>query len=225
MGYHKASKEYGVPKTTLIRRVQGDNINATGSKKGLGRFHSTFSEAQEKEDVGLKTLSGMQWTLDKLPRQFFYSSGDDDMMIDLVKVKEAVDKNIASVSEETWPEFPIICTYETRESSDPIRNNQHKNFISVEDYSEPKWPKFCLGGFYTTIRQLWEASLTSKHINTDDVFITGILRQKIWMPDEMVVPGISETCQHLGGFIEKRFKTMWSEIKKKFEKTNTCFNL
>ncbi|CAK8695547.1 unnamed protein product [Clavelina lepadiformis] len=36
MGYHKASKEYGVPKTTLIRRVQGDNINATGSKKGLG---------------------------------------------------------------------------------------------------------------------------------------------------------------------------------------------
>ncbi|CAK8695676.1 unnamed protein product [Clavelina lepadiformis] len=51
MGYHKASKEYGVPKMTLIRRVQGDNINATGSKKGLGRFHSTFSEAQEKELV------------------------------------------------------------------------------------------------------------------------------------------------------------------------------
>ncbi|XP_076805955.1 uncharacterized protein LOC143449578 [Clavelina lepadiformis] len=51
MGYHKASKEYGVPKTTLKRRVQGDNVNATGSKKGLGRFHSTFSEAQEKELV------------------------------------------------------------------------------------------------------------------------------------------------------------------------------
>ncbi|XP_076816316.1 beta-1,3-galactosyltransferase brn-like [Clavelina lepadiformis] len=180
-------------------------------------------------DVGLKTLSGMRWTSDKLPRQYFYSSGDDDMMIDLVKLKEAVDKNIAKTSEEKWPEFPIICTYETRESSHPIRDKRHKNFISVQDYSEPNWPKFCLGGFYTTsvrvIRQLWEASLTSKRINTDDVFITGILRQKIGMPDNLVVPGISETCQHLGGFIENRFKTMWSERKKKFENKSICFKL
>ncbi|CAK8692953.1 unnamed protein product [Clavelina lepadiformis] len=37
-------------------------------------------------NVGLKTLSGMRWTSDKLPHQYFYSSGDDDMMIDLVKL-------------------------------------------------------------------------------------------------------------------------------------------
>ncbi|CAK8692952.1 unnamed protein product [Clavelina lepadiformis] len=181
------------------------------------------------QDVGFKTLSGMRWTSDKLPHQYFYSSGDDDMMIDLVKLMEAVDKNIAKISEEKWPEFPIICTYETRESGHPIRDKRHKNFISVQDYSEPNWPKFCLGGFYTTsvrvIRQLWEASLTSKRINTDDVFITGILRQKIGMPDEMVVPGISETCQHLDGFFENRFKTMWSERKKKFENKSICFKL
>ncbi|XP_076816275.1 uncharacterized protein LOC143462117 [Clavelina lepadiformis] len=170
------------------------------------------------QDVGFKTLSGMRWTSDKLPHQYFYSSGDDDMMIDLVKLMEAVDKNIAKISEEKWPEFPIICTYETRESSHPIRDKQHKNFISLQDYSEPNWPKFCLGGFYTTsvrvIRQLWEASLTSKRINTDDVFITGILRQKIGMPDEMVVPGISETCQHLDGFFENKFKTMCQSCKR-----------
>ncbi|CAK8692943.1 unnamed protein product [Clavelina lepadiformis] len=181
------------------------------------------------QNVGLKTLSGMQWTLDKLPRQYFYSSGDDDMMIDLVKIKDAVDKNNAIVSEEKWPEFPIICTYETREPGYPIRDKKHKNFISVQEYRWPNWPKFCLGGFYTTsvrvIRQLWEASLTSKRINTDDVFITGILRHKIGMPDEMVVPGISQTCQHMNGFIENRFKTMWSERKKKFENKSICFKL
>ncbi|CAK8692955.1 unnamed protein product [Clavelina lepadiformis] len=182
------------------------------------------------QDVGLKTLSGMQWTLDKLPRQYFYSSGDDDMMIDLVKVKEAVDQNIAKTSEEKWPEFPIICTFETSlVESKPIRWKLSKNYISEKDYRWPFWPKFCKGGFYTTsvrvITQLWEASLTSKRINTDDVFITGILRQKIGMPDEMVVPGISETCQHLGGFIENRFKTMWSERKKKFENKSICFKL
>ncbi|XP_076816315.1 beta-1,3-galactosyltransferase brn-like [Clavelina lepadiformis] len=179
-------------------------------------------------DVGLKTMSGMQWTSAKLPHQYFYSSGDDDMMIDLVKVKEAVDKNIAKISEEKWPEFPIICTYQTKESAHPIRSKQHKNFVSEEYFRWPYWPKFCLGGFYTTsvrvIRQLWEASLNSKRINTDDVFITGILRQKIGMPDEMVVPGISETCQHLGGLKENRFSTFWSEQMKKIENKNTCFN-
>ncbi|XP_076816314.1 beta-1,3-galactosyltransferase brn-like [Clavelina lepadiformis] len=201
----------------------------------LDEEHSRYGDILQVDasdaylDVGLKTLSGMQWTSDKLPRQYFYSSGDDDMMIDLVKLKEAVDENIAKISDENWPEFPIICTYETKESSHPIRDKQDKNFISVQDYSEPNWPKFCLGGFYTTsvrvIRQLWEASLTSKRINTDDVFITGILRQKIGMPDEMVVPGISETCQHLGGFFENKFKTMWSERKMKFENKSICFKL
>ncbi|CAK8692954.1 unnamed protein product [Clavelina lepadiformis] len=108
---------------------------------------------------------------------------DDDMMIDLVKLKEAVDQNIAKVSEEKWPEFPIICTFETSwVISKPIRWKLSKNYISEKDYRWPFWPKYCLDGFYTTsvrvIRQLWEASLTSKRINTDDVFITGILRQK-----------------------------------------------
>ena len=41
-----SSKDYEVPKTTLIRRVQRKNINATGSKKGFGRFLFTFPQAQ-----------------------------------------------------------------------------------------------------------------------------------------------------------------------------------
>ncbi|CAK8692930.1 unnamed protein product [Clavelina lepadiformis] len=179
-------------------------------------------------DVGLKTLSGMRWTLDKLPHQYFYSSGDDDMMIDLVKLKEAVDKNIAKVSEKKWPEFPIICTYKTKLFGRPIREKKHKNYISRQDYRRMLWPKYCLGGFYTTsvrvIRQLWEASLNSKRINTDDVFITGILREKIGMPAAMVVPGIRHTCQHMGGFNADKFNELWSNLSKKLKKRNICFN-
>ena len=38
MGYLKASKEFGLPKTTLKRRHKGINKKATGSSKVLGRY-------------------------------------------------------------------------------------------------------------------------------------------------------------------------------------------
>ena len=37
MGYFKASRTYGVAKTTLIRRYKGGNKHALGSIKALGR--------------------------------------------------------------------------------------------------------------------------------------------------------------------------------------------
>lgn len=55
LGYLKASKEYGVPRTTIEARVkkikQGALNREDSAKKGLGRHKPVFSPAQEKELV------------------------------------------------------------------------------------------------------------------------------------------------------------------------------
>ena len=49
MGYLLASNTYGVPKTTLIRRVSNQNKIAVGTKKFLGNKKSIIPEALENK--------------------------------------------------------------------------------------------------------------------------------------------------------------------------------
>lgn len=51
LGWLKASKLYGIPQATLWRRVQKKNNEIQGSKKGLGRYHTTFNAGLETEIV------------------------------------------------------------------------------------------------------------------------------------------------------------------------------
>ena len=48
-GYQNAAKTFGVPKTTLERRVKGQNKYAIGNKKFLGSKMLTFTPELEKE--------------------------------------------------------------------------------------------------------------------------------------------------------------------------------
>ncbi|CAM1303339.1 Uncharacterised protein r2_g1322 [Pycnogonum litorale] len=49
MSFNEASDTYGIPKTTLFRRMKKDGEVTVVSKKGLGRFKPVFSEKQEKD--------------------------------------------------------------------------------------------------------------------------------------------------------------------------------
>src|SRR6476469_9067624 len=49
MGFLLASKTYGVPKTTLERRVKNRNKTAMGVVKKVGGIKCVFSEEQEEE--------------------------------------------------------------------------------------------------------------------------------------------------------------------------------
>ena len=46
-----ASKQCGVPRQTLFRRVKDLNNSGTGCKKHSGRFHKTFDDQFEEELV------------------------------------------------------------------------------------------------------------------------------------------------------------------------------
>ncbi|CAK8693035.1 beta-1,3-galactosyltransferase 5-like [Clavelina lepadiformis] len=142
-------------------------------------------------NISLKTLAGMQWTSQNLPEDFLYSSADDDFLIHVGKVQEVVDVYASEVEKESWPEYPIICMYKVVRESKPIRNKSSKYFVSKEEYKWPDYPQYCLGGMYSTsvsvVRQLFQVSLQLTPLRMDDVWITGILRQQINMPNEMVI--------------------------------------
>lgn len=57
MGWLKAAKTFNVPFTTLRRRATDANKRIKHSSKGLGRFHTTFTQEQEQQLVDhIKTL-------------------------------------------------------------------------------------------------------------------------------------------------------------------------
>ena len=60
--------------------------------------------------IARKTLSGMQWASENLPSSFYYSSGDDDMMIDVAALDDNIMKAITTASH--LPYFPFICIYQ-----------------------------------------------------------------------------------------------------------------
>lgn len=184
----------------------------------------------------MKTLAGMQWAIENLPREYFYSSGDDDFMINLGRLQEIVDEGRHNVTEYKWPEFPIICTYRTIQLAQPYRNKTgmyKKWYISEEEYKWPYYPKSCLGGFYTTristVAQLFDVSIRTPHLSVDDVWITGILREKLGMPDGMVISPNNTIAHHFLGYKRKRndikrgfMKNEWAKIKNEFRTKEIC---
>ncbi|KAG5870263.1 hypothetical protein JTB14_012273 [Gonioctena quinquepunctata] len=51
MAYSTAAKTFSVPRNTLKRRVLGENIDAKGNRKVLGKYRAGFTEEQEAELV------------------------------------------------------------------------------------------------------------------------------------------------------------------------------
>ncbi|CAK8679827.1 unnamed protein product [Clavelina lepadiformis] len=194
------------------------------------------TEPENYQNIGLKTLAGMKWAAENLPISYYYSTSDDDMWIDMLKVKELIDQYRGVVVEKDWPEFPIICTYKWwRGSAEPLRNQWDKNSVSKEQYRWPYWPAFCFGGMYTTsvnvIKQLWELSTKSlPFYNVDDVWITGLLRQKLQMPSEMVIRPDQHAAKHYREFkktnakkVLKKFTQQWRSFLKTIENKNVCW--
>ena len=182
----------------------------------------------------MKVLAGMQWASENLSDDVYYSTSDDDMTVDIGRLQEEIKKACEQVSKNKWPEFPIICGYSMWDSpGDPIRSKGHKNYVSPKKYKWTKWPMFCLGGFYTTsvrvVKQLYDISRTKDMINTDDVWITGILRNILGMPDMMLIkvkPAIADHHEDFGGLATNRVRDKmtkaWNHTLNKNKSKTMC---
>nr|CAB3224838.1 beta-1,3-galactosyltransferase 5-like [Phallusia mammillata] len=166
-----------------------------------------FDGPDDYKNIAQKTLAGMQWASNNLPGDYLYSSSDDDFMVNLGGLKDDVDNGFKQIEKKKWPEFPIMCGFIFGPKESPMRGESAKWYLSKLLYRWTVFPPYCHGGFYTTsvrvVGQLYELSRTVDPLPVDDVWITGILRQKIGMPDEMIFRSPSNPGGHLNGFYGK----------------------
>ena len=102
-----------------------------------------------------------------------------------------------------------------------------------EEYSNDTWPKACLGGFYTTrmdtITKIWKQANKESLVRMDDVWITGIVRQKAGIPDSCIIKFYFKSWLHTWGYSgrgdpgSKNFmKDDWIKFSKKIYKRPHC---
>ena len=192
----------------------------------------------------MKTLAGMKWAAKNLRDEDFYTSGDDDMIVNLGQLQESIDNYTRETFKYKWPEYPLICVYQYwKNAGSPFRNKKNKNYISFKEYKWTEWPNFCAGGMYTTsvrvIKQLFKISKTRTPLRTDDVWITGILRNILGMPSSMVVFPQPAIAQHQSTgpginshkiatrlkIYSKKFLKSWKKTFQKFSNKTMCMCL
>ena len=158
----------------------------------------------------------------------FFSTADDDVLINPLILKRAIDFFEKLYS---FTSMPIVCMYSLwTYKGVPDRDPQSKYYVSWQQYNEITWPRFCPGGMYSVsvevARRMYDASRLTPLLPVDDVWLTGILREKIY-PDTMVVVAQSRVVEHFMGFYlkmtVKKFKQDWSNITADIAKTAECF--
>ena len=175
----------------------------------------------------------MEWAIENFLDDVFYTSCDDDFMIDISELVKVMQWHQHKVKNELWDDFPILCSYKARLNDGPDRRNTSKYYISSKEYRWPFYPDYCLGGAYTTsvgvARQLWQASQEVKHLKMDDVWITGILRERIGMPRQYIRKLDVSIATHHRGFARtagqskrEQMQKEWTNLQQKFENSTSC---
>ena len=184
--------------------------------------------------IAEKTVGGMKWAFENLNGSYFYSSGDDDVIVDLAELVKAIKLHKERASSGSWPHFPILCSYGARIGDPPIRIPESKYYTSFKDYKWPYFPDFCLGGAYTTSVEvaglLWKVSRRETPMKMDDVWITGVLRSKIGMPRQFIRRFSPSIAMHYRGFIKAAGKNKrefmqdeWGRAMKKYKNSSLCW--
>ena len=187
-------------------------------------------------NIAVKTLAGMQWAIENLRGDSLYSSADDDFLIRTHGLAESVDENLISKSKYGWPEFPFICGFKKGEGEEPVREGDpefSKWAVSTDAYKWPAFPVYCHGGLYTSsvrvIHQIFVLSRQEPTLRLDDVWLTGILRWKMGMPDAMVIAPKHKTGYHLetykkdfGNYAVNSVREIMESIFRAFEADSLC---
>nr|CAB3224822.1 beta-1,3-galactosyltransferase 5-like [Phallusia mammillata] len=163
-----------------------------------------YDGPDDYKNIAFKTLIGMRWAVENLPRNYYYASADDDFLVNIAKMQETIDSYRDFMVKNGTNIFPIICMFDGRDKAKPFRDKISKWYISMEEYRWPEYPKFCMGGMYVTslamVRDLWEISQLHRPMRVDDVWITGILRKKLGVPADFVTLLSDPVAHHYLGF-------------------------
>ena len=175
----------------------------------------------------------MQWASSNLPHEYYYSSCDDDFMLDVAVFEDIINWNIKNTERRKWPLFPFICVFGIAKPH-IVRVTYNKYFVPYDEFSWDAWPRSCLGGFYSsqvaTISKVWDQSKNEILVRMDDVWVTGVLRLKIGMPDYAVIDPETKAAHHFYGFNGKGsprdhdfMENEWKNYYNSISKREHCF--
>ncbi|XP_050583105.1 beta-1,3-galactosyltransferase 5-like [Bombus affinis] len=147
-----------------------------------GKFLDSYS------NLTLKTISTLEWVDSYCSKVKFLLKTDDDMFINVPRlqaftIKHAKEKNVIfGRLAKKWK---------------PIRNKKSKYYVSQAQFKHAIFPDFTTGPAYLLssdiIRKLYDAALDQTYLKLEDVFVTGIVANKL---------GIKRT--HANEFLNKK---------------------
>lgn len=133
-----------------------------------GKFLDSYS------NLTLKTISTLEWVDNYCSKVKFLLKTDDDMFINVPRlqaftIKHARDKNVIfGRLAKKWK---------------PIRNKKSKYFVSQAQFKYAVFPDFTTGPAYLLssdiVRKLYDAALDQTYLKLEDVFVTGIVADKL----------------------------------------------
>ncbi|KAH8262143.1 hypothetical protein KR038_002195 [Drosophila bunnanda] len=139
-----------------------------------GDFVDTYN------NLTLKTISSLEWAHRHCRRARYVLKTDDDMFINVPKLLSFLDKlkanrTIYGRRADFWK---------------PVRNMWSKYYISFDQYEQNVFPTFTTGPAYLLtgdiVGDLLLSSLSTPFLKLEDVFITGIVAERLAIKREHV---------------------------------------
>jgi len=162
-------------------------------------LQETFLETYR--NITLKAVMGMKYVATRCPAFEFVCKSDDDMFVK----SQIVFSQLAS--HEQQKEELILC----RVSSQVPVERSGKYQVPTSIYEENTWPPFCFGGFWIAscdvIIKLYKESLYTPQLYLDDVYVTGILREKLRLKLRPISKMRSIFCHAVGNW--QKVEAMW----------------
>lgn len=128
------------------------------------------------DNLTLKTISAMEWTIHNCPLAKFIMKCDDDIYLNIDNLYKFIQSQVNVKN--------TIIGHSTKNlQMKPHRNMDSKYYISIDQYPADVFPLFVFGPSYLIssdiLTLLYKESMNERYLKLEDVFITGILSLKL----------------------------------------------
>ncbi|XP_076175546.1 beta-1,3-galactosyltransferase 5 [Ptiloglossa arizonensis] len=162
---------------TILRREQ-----KTYNDVIRGQFLDSYS------NLTLKTISTLEWVDSYCSKVKFLLKTDDDMFINVPRLQAFATRHVKDKN---------VIFGRLAKKWKPIRNKKSKYYVSRTQFKHAVFPDFTTGPAYLLssdiVRKLYDTALDQTYLKLEDVFVTGIVADKL---------GIKRT--HVNEFLNKK---------------------
>ena len=193
-------KILGIRRIFLLGTLDDDAQKITGvSQRAIQSEANRFNDIlqgnfiEAYKNLTYKHLMGLQWAIDKCSDSYSYiMKMDDDIIVNLYETMNLLKSKIKINHNEDFLMGYML------DNMTPIRNKANKWYVNNQEFSDQVYPAFLSGWFYwvnikTALKLVYQSFLSSKYFWIDDLFITGILREKAGIHDIINVKEVFTT--------------------------------